>query len=155
MSELNIESRSHRSFFLWNTVRISTVVVLLLVGGCLNVSVVNHDESKAEERGHAILVALYIRRDFSQALEQFDPKSRETVSEVSLSRLVSSVTREFGPVVSLQYDRWFPVLGRRSATVVFVAIHKGGQSYQRVGLEGDASGYLVESISYSSQPIKQ
>lgn len=154
LSHHDVESPSRRSFWPWNTSGVSIVVLTLLAGGCVNVSVVNHDETRALERGRAVLVALHMRRDFSQALNQFGPKARETVSEASLRRLVSSVTREFGPVVSLQYDRWFPVLGRRSATVVFVAIHKGGRSYHRVELQGDASDYMVESISYSSQPVK-
>lgn len=155
MSELHILSSNPRSFWRLNTVQLLILMLSLLLGGCVNVSIVNHDETKALERGRALLVALYVRKDFSQALEQFDPKAREAVSEASLSRLVSSVTREFGPVLSLEYDRWFPVLGRRSASVVFVAIHKGGRSYQRVELRGDASGYLAEAISYSNQPIKQ
>jgi hypothetical protein len=132
------------------------ILLLIPVTGCVStVSIVNHDETKAEERGRSLLVSLYIRKDFTQALSQFDPKARETVSEASLRRLVSSVTREYGPVTSLEYDRWLPVLGGRSATVIFVAIHKSGKSYQRVGLQGDARGYLAESILYSSQPIKQ
>lgn len=141
-----------------HTSAIIFLVTLLFIpaSGCTpTVSIVNHDETKAEERGRAVLVAMYVRKDFSQVLNQFDSKARESVSEASLRKLVSSVTREFGPVVSLEYDRWFPVLGGRSATVIFVAIHKNGKSYQRVGLQGDANGYLAESISYSSQPLKQ
>jgi len=134
------------------TVLVALPFFLTLTGCVPTISIVNHDETKAEERGRAVLTALYLRKDFSQALNQFDPKARESISEAFLQRLVSRVTREFGPVVSLEYDRWLPVLGRRSATVIFVAIHKNGKTYQRIGLSGDAREYLAESVSYSSSP---
>lgn len=137
-------------------VKLLTTVFLVLLPGCaVNVSIVDHDEAKAEERGRAFLEELYLRKNYRGALSHFDSDTRTRMTEASLKQTVTPILGELGPVTAVQYHRFEPVLGKRSAVVKFVVIHRAGRSYQRVSLRGDAGGYFVEHISHSSQPFNE